>query len=130
MIGMNPSTHKQDHRLRHHIHCHRPHAYIPEIYQASKRAMPGRIKVYGHPTHFLAWCVNRVGTIRVFDNQVFVSNTLQEEYVGLEEVEGGVYDLYFCFYQIGRYDLQSKKIQGIVSKVGLSVKRVGPVSSV
>ena len=30
--------------------------------------------------------------------QVFVSNTLQEDYVGLEEVADGVYDLYFCFY--------------------------------
>ena len=60
----------------------------------------------------------------MFRKQVFVSNTLQEDYVGLEEVADGVYDLFFCFYQIGRYELQTNKIQGIVSKVGLSVKRV------
>jgi hypothetical protein len=35
-----------------------------------------------------------------------------------------VYDLYFCFYHIERCDLNRNKIQGIVSKVGLSVKRV------
>jgi hypothetical protein len=67
----------------------------------------------------------------VFRKQIFVSNTLQEDDVGLEEVADGVYDLYFCFYQIGRrYDLQSNKIQGIVSEAGLSVKRVDLVSRV
>jgi hypothetical protein len=66
----------------------------------------------------------------VFHNQVFVSNTLHEDYVGLEEVDDGVYDLYFCFYQIGRYELLTNKIQGIVSKVGLSVRRVDLVGRV
>jgi hypothetical protein len=66
----------------------------------------------------------------VFHNQVFVSNTLHEDYVGLEEVDDGVYDLYFCFYQIGRYELLTNKIQGIVSKVGLTVRRVDLVGRV
>ena len=66
----------------------------------------------------------------MFHNQVFVSNTLHEDYVGLEEVDDGVYDLYFCFYQIGRYELLTNKIQGIVSKVGLSVRRVDLVGRV
>jgi transposase InsO family protein len=107
----------------------RPHEAIDmkrpgEIYQASERKMPKRVETYDYPAHFLVRRVSRAGTIRVFRNQVFVSNTLQEDYVGLEEVADGVYDMYFCFYQIGRYDLQTNKIQGIVSKVGLSVKRV------
>jgi putative transposase len=113
----------------------RPHEAIGmkrpgEIYQVSERKIPKRIETYDYPAHFLVRRVSRAGTIRVFHNQVFVSNTLQEDYVGLEEVADGVYDLYFCFYQIGRYDLQTNKIQGIVSKVGLNVKRVDLVSRV
>ena len=113
----------------------RPHEAIGmkrpgEIYQASERSMPKRIETYDYPAHFLVRRVSRAGTIRVFHNQVFVSNTLHEDYVGLEEVADGVYDLYFCFYQIGRYELQTNKIHGIVSKVGLSVKRVDLVSRV
>ena len=113
----------------------RPHEAIgmkrpEEIYQASERTMPTRIETYDYPAHFLVRRVSRAGTIRVFHNQVFVSNTLQEDYVGLEEVDDGVYDLFFCFYQIGRYELQTNKIQGIVSKVGLSVKRVDLASRV
>ena len=113
----------------------RPHEAIGmkrpgEIYHVSERRMPKRIETYDYPAHFLVRRVSRDGTIRVFSNQVFVSNTLQEDYVGLEEVADGVFDLYFCFYQIGRYDLQSNKIQGIVSKVAISVKRVDLVSRV
>ena len=44
--------------------------------------------------------------------------------MGLEEVDDGVYDLYFCFYQIGRYELRSNIIHDIVSKVGLSRRQV------
>ena len=113
----------------------RPHEAIGmkrpgEIYQASERKMPKRAESYDYPDHFLVRRVSRAGTIRVFRNQIFVSNTLQEDYVGLEEVADGVYDLFFCFYQIGRYNLQTNKIQGIVSKVGLSVKRVDLASRV
>jgi len=50
--------------------------------------------------------------------------------VGLEEVDDGVYDLFFCFYHIGRYELRTNRIHDIVSKVGLSVKRVDHASKV
>jgi hypothetical protein len=73
-----------------------------EIYRASARAMPKLLEIYDYPAHYLVRRVSRAGTIRVLHNQVFVSNTLHEDYVGLEEVDDGVYDLYFCFYQIGR----------------------------
>lgn len=113
----------------------RPHEGIGmkrpgEIYRSSDRKMLNRIETYDYPEHFLVRRVSRSGTIRVFHNQVFVSNTLCEDYVGLEEVADGVYDLYICFYQIGRYMLQTNKIQGIVSKVGLSVKRMDHASKV
>jgi len=58
-----------------------------------------------------------------FHNQFFVTQTLNEEYVGLEEVDDGIYDLYFCFYQIGRYELRTNKIQDIISKVPTSQTR-------
>ena len=79
--------------------------------------MPGRIEPYEYPGHRLVRRVSRSGTIRIFKKQIFVSNTLHADHVGLEEVDDGVYDLFFCFYHIGRYDLQANKIHDIVSKV-------------
>jgi hypothetical protein len=66
----------------------------------------------------------------VLGNQVFVSNTLHEDNVGLEEVDDGVYDLFFCFYQIGRYELRANKIHDIVSRVGVSRRQVDLASRV
>jgi 23S rRNA maturation mini-RNase III len=59
-----------------------------------------------------------------------VSNTLQEDHVGLEEVDDGVYDLYFRFYQIGRYDLKENRMRDIVSRVGVSRRQVDLASRV
>ncbi len=122
-------------RFREEFNQERPHEALEmkrpgELYQPSSRALPKRIELYEYPAHYLVRRVSRAGTIRVFHNQIFVSNTLHEDYVGLEEVDDGVYDLYWCFYQIGRYELKTNKIQDIVSKVGLSVRRIDHASRV
>ncbi len=91
-----------------------------EVYRPSQRSMPRRLSSYDYPGHYLVRRVSRCGTIRVVGKQVFVSQTLNEDYVGLEEVADGVYDLYFCFYQIGRYELRTNQIRGILSKVAVS----------
>ncbi len=56
--------------------------------------------------------------------QVFISNTLAEDEVGLEEVDDGVHDLYFCFYQIGRYHLQGNRIEDIVTRVPVTRRQI------
>jgi transposase InsO family protein len=122
-------------RFREEFNLVRPHEAIDmkrpgEIYQTSNRAMPKRIDRYEYPGHYIVRRVSRAGTIRVFGKQIFVSHTLDEDYVGLEEVDDGVYDLFFCFYHIGRYELQTNKIRDIVSKVGLSRRQVDLASRV
>jgi transposase InsO family protein len=119
----------------------RPHQALgmkrpAELYRPSPRKMPRRIGTYDYPLHALVRRVSRCGTIRVFCKQVFVSQTLNEEYVALEEVDDRIYDLYFCFYLIGRYELRTNTIHDIITKVPLSVgraegpNRVSPVSRV
>jgi transposase InsO family protein len=113
----------------------RPHQSLgmkrpAELYRPSRRSMPRQLQPYDYPGHYLVRRVSRSGTIRVLRKQVFVSNTLKEDYVGLEEVDDGVYDLYFCFYQIGRYELRTNRIQDIVSRVGVSRRQVDLASRV
>jgi len=99
---------------------HRP----AQLYRPSTRAFPSRLEPYDYPSHFLVRRVSRDGTIRVLRNQIFVSNTLHDDFVGLEEVDDGVYNLYFCFYQIGRYLLHPNRIEDIVSRVPVSRRQV------
>jgi putative transposase len=112
-------------RFREEFNQVRPHEAIDmkrpgEIYGPSKRSMPRRIEAFEYPSHYIVRRVSRSGTIRVFGKQFFVSNTLHEDNVGLEEVDDGVYDLFFCFYHIGRYELRTNKIHDIVSKVPMT----------
>lgn len=116
-------------RFREEFNQERPHEALGmkrpgEVYQTSRRALPKRIEPYEYPGHYLVRRVSRAGTIRVFKKQIFVSNTLHEDYVGLEEVADGEYDLYFCFYQIGRYDVRTNTIADVISRVGLSRRQI------
>jgi transposase InsO family protein len=75
-------------RFREEFNRERPHEALAmkrpgELYQASSRAMPKRIEPYEYPGHYLVRRVSRAGTIRVLRKQIFVSNTLHEDYVGL-----------------------------------------------
>jgi hypothetical protein len=99
-----------------------------EVYQAPPREMPERIETHDQPKPFLARRVSRCGTIRIFGNQVFVGQTLNENFVGLEEVDEGIYDVFFCFYLIGRYELRNNTIHNIISKMHVSVSKAeGPI---
>ena len=114
--------------FREEFNTDRPHEALgmvepASVYRSSPREMPEHVGTYDYPEHYLVRRVSRCGTIRVFHNQIFVTQTLNEEYVGLEEVDDGIYDLYFCFYQIGRYELRTNRIQDIISRVPTSQTR-------
>jgi Rieske Fe-S protein len=64
--------------------------------------------------------VSRAVTICVLHKQIFISNTLHEDYVGLDDVDDGVYDLFFCFCHSGRYELPTNKIHDILLKVPMT----------
>lgn len=89
---------------------------------------PGPYPASSNPTTtpLTSWSVasGRDGTIRVLRNQIFVSNTLHDDFVVLEEIDDGVFDLCFCFYQIGRYLLHPDTIEDIVSRVPVSRRQV------
>jgi putative transposase len=110
----------------------RPHEALQmacpaEVYRASASGLPPRMAAYEYPRHFLVRRVSRCGTIRVLHNQIFVSQVLNEDYVGLEEVDDGLFDLYFCFYLLGRYELRTNRIRDIISRVPTSNSRAeGP----
>jgi transposase InsO family protein len=110
----------------------RPHEALQmlrpaEVYRPSPREMPRRIQSYDYPKQFLVRRVSRCGTIRVFGKQAFLSQTLNEQDVGLEEIDDGLFEVYFCFYLIGRYELRTNKVHDIISKVPVSVSKAeGP----
>ncbi|MCP4902812.1 MAG: transposase, partial [bacterium] len=68
----------------------RPHEALDQetpasVWKPSKRQMPEKIKPPEYPGHFFPRLVCNAGTFRFKCNQIFLSHTLQQQYIALEE---------------------------------------------
>ena len=86
--------------FRHEYNYVRPHealngAVPSDLYQLSPRSFPRKLQPIVYPPHFEPRLVSRNGGIRWFNKWVNVSHILAEEYVGLEEIDAGLFDVYF-----------------------------------
>jgi transposase InsO family protein len=100
----------------------RPHEALgmktpASIYVASSRTMPKKLDHFDYPYHFEVRRVSRNSGIRWRARWVQVSRTLAEEYIGFEEVEDGIHNVYFCDLLIGRFFEEQLKIKDVIERV-------------
>ena len=93
----------------------RPHQALDyatpaSVYAPSPRPMPDVPPEPEYPGHFEVRYVSRDGAIRLKKHQVFVSQALGGEHVGLEETADGVWDLYFSDRLLARLDERTWKL--------------------
>lgn len=87
----------------------RPHEALgmrtpAELYRCSHRPMPERLSEPEYPGHFEVRRVSNAGTFRFKSRQPFLSDTLLQELIGLEETEDGVWSIYFYNVLLCRLD--------------------------
>ena len=87
------------------------------VYHHSERKMPRRLRHYDYPCHFEVRRVSRNGGIRWKHVRVPVSHTLIEEYIGFEEIEDGIHNVYFHDFLIGRFFEEIYKIKDVIKRV-------------
>ncbi len=46
-----------------------------------------------------------------------MSQTLTKEYIGFEEIDDGIYNLYYCDYLIGKFFEEITRIKDIIDRV-------------
>jgi putative transposase len=85
----------------------RPHEALgmetPSVhYQASTRLFRSTPGEYEYPGHYETRYVSFNGGIRWKNRWVRVSTVLMGHHVGLEEVEDGIWDVYFCTFKLGK----------------------------
>jgi transposase InsO family protein len=73
-------------------------------YVPSARPYPSRLSPLEYPGHFDVRRVYPHGDIRLRGRRLFLSESLRGEYVGLEEVEDGVWDICFASVRLARLD--------------------------
>ncbi len=93
----------------------RPHQALDDEvpdsrYQPSQRQMPDRIEEPTYPGYFEVRKVSGGGVIRLKSKKIFLSHALRGEYVGLEEIKIGIWDIMFYEALLARYDEINHKI--------------------
>jgi transposase InsO family protein len=73
-------------------------------YQASPRVLPRRVPPVEYPAHFDTRRVYDHGDINWLGRRLFVSEALAGEYLGLDEVDDGLWDLWFSTIRLARLD--------------------------
>jgi len=81
-------------------------------YSPSLRPMPAALPGPEYPGHFEVRWLSKDGNIRFKRHQLFVSTALAHEWVGLEEIEDGVWSVYFYDRLLARLDERTFQFSG------------------
>ena len=94
----------------------RPHEALDmhtpsEIYSPSKRDMPNRILPLEYPDRFEVRLVSTNGGVRWHHKWLNVSVVCAGEYIGFEEIDDGIWNVYFGPLKLGRFNERLLRIE-------------------
>ena len=97
------------------FNAERPHEALDyatpgSVYAPSPRPMPAVLPEPEYPGHYEVRYLSKDGNVRFKGHQIFVSQTLGHEHIGLEETADGVWDLYFFDRLLARLDERTWKL--------------------
>ncbi len=100
--------------FRQHYNHVRPHESLGQVvpaavYRPSPRSLPARLPAVEYPGHLEVRRISE-GAFSWHSRLVFVSRALAGEYIGLEEVDDGLWAIYFCHQPIGRFDERTRTL--------------------
>ena len=103
-------------RFRNEFNSERPHEALDmrtpdELYTPSTRPMPNRPPAFEYPDRFEVRYVSANGGIRWNRAWVNVSIVCVGEYVGFEEIDDGIWNVYFGPLKLGRFNERHMKIE-------------------
>jgi transposase InsO family protein len=73
-------------------------------YRSSPRSYPAQLPPIDYPGHFVVKRITEAGMFRFHDRLIFLSRALDDQHVGLEEVDDGLWSVYFCRMLLARFD--------------------------
>jgi putative transposase len=111
----------------------RPHEALNQetpasFYDPSQRAFPERLPPVEYPDHFEVRRVSTNGGIRWNSAWVNVSHVLGGEYVALEEIDSGLWTVYFGPLELGRFHERELVIEDSLGRKERRKPKVLPMS--
>jgi putative transposase len=94
----------------------RPHEALgmkspSQVYHPSPRKMPKRLPQIEYPAHYEVRRVSNNCGIRWKHRHICVSQVLAGDYVGLEEIDDGIWDVYYGPVWLGKFFEKMMKIE-------------------
>jgi transposase InsO family protein len=114
--GNLPAQQRTFNRFRTEYNEERPHEALDQqtpasVYQPSAREMPDKLPPLEYPDRFEVRYVSANGGIRWNSDWVNVSIVCAGEYVGLEEIDDGIWNVYFGRLKLGRLHERHMRIE-------------------
>jgi putative transposase len=109
-------------RFREEFNCQRPHEALDmqppaSCYDPSPRQMPNRLPPLAYPDRFEVRYVSANGGIRWHHQWVNVSHPCMGEYVGREEIDDGIWHVYFGPLTLGRLLERHMRIEDVYGRL-------------
>jgi putative transposase len=79
-------------------------------YSRSQRVFPERLPPLEYPGHFVVKRVTNAGTFRFKHKLLFIANALKQHHIGLEEVDDGIWSIFFGVVLLGKINEKEMRI--------------------
>lgn len=114
--GSNAAQQRKFNPWRDEFNSVRPHEALDQetpasCYQPSPRPMPDKIPQLEYPDRFEVRYVSGNGGIRWNNKWVNVSTVCVGDYVGFEEIDNGIWNVYYGMLKLGRFDERTTRIE-------------------
>lgn len=108
-------------RFRKEFNDERPHEALSQTtpashYEASPRPFPTKLPPIEYPAHFEKRLMSRNGGFRWASKRVPLSHLLEGQYIGLEEVGDGIWDVYYSDVRLGQMDERILKVEDALGR--------------
>lgn len=98
--------------FQHTYNYERPHEALKQTtpashYEPSQRLWPSKLPELVYPDYYDVRKVSHCGGIYWHNGLVYVSQILHDEWVGMDEVDEGIWNIYYGPIQLGRFDIRN-----------------------
>ena len=121
-------------RFRQEYNRERPHEALGqqcpgEHYVASSRRVPARLPLVDYPAHFEIRRVTQNGCFYWHQQYITAGQVLIGEDIGLEEIDDGLWDVFFGPVRLGRFDERTRALTAKARPTTSPVEAAGPVDA-
>ena len=122
VAGNRAAQQKKFNRFKQEYNYERPHEALDmsrpgDLYQPSNREMPSQLPALEYPDRFEVRYVSANGGIRWKNQWINLTSTIVGEHVGLEEVDNGLWDVYYGILKLGRLHERHMRIEDSQGKL-------------